>query len=163
MRRVLLTLTIVGLLGTAGWWGLHSIPASIGYDLEAEFETVPPNDERLEQWLGSQPGVATTVVKRERAGARWRVEVIYVITRDGWGQPRLPDLNAAAAELGYGKPDGRFRDSPRYILRRPNPWGRPRHQNAKRNGRGVDWTWLRPVRECLAHPSRVVVAELAAT
>jgi hypothetical protein len=108
----MITVAVLALLGSAAWVGLHWIPADFGYDLEAHFETVLPDDEALAQWARSQPGVYLAHAQREQLGSRWRVEVLFGITRNGWGQPTLPDVDKAAAELGYRGPDGPFRRTP---------------------------------------------------
>ena len=113
LRRGLITILVLALIVAAGWCGLHWIPADFSYGLEARFESVPPDDEALAQWVRSQPGVYLAHVQRQQIGGRWRVEVIFGITRNGWGQPPLPDLNKGAADLGYRGEDGPFRDSPR--------------------------------------------------
>jgi hypothetical protein len=112
-RRVLITVVVLASIGAAGWYGLHWIPTDSSYGLEAQFESVPPNDERLTQWVRSRPGVYLAHAQRQQVGGRWRVEVIFGITRNGWAQPRLPDLESAAAELGYCGANGPFLDSPR--------------------------------------------------
>ena len=112
VRRLLLAVTVLAALGVAGWYGLHWVPADFSYGLETEFATVPPDDEALAAWIRSQPGVYSAHVQRVRAGNSWRLEVIFGITRNGWGQPPLPALDAAAAEFGYRDAAGPFRDSP---------------------------------------------------
>jgi|SRR5690242_14795966 hypothetical protein len=111
MRRVLVVVAVLAAVGAAGWWGLHWIPFDMGYSLEAEFESVPPDDEPLQRRVRSHPGVYLAGVNRQRVGHRWRIEVIFGLSRNGW-EPRLPDLDAATADLGYRGPDGPFRFSP---------------------------------------------------
>jgi hypothetical protein len=114
VRRALITTVVVLVaVGAAGWYGLHWIPFDSGYGLEAEFVAVPPDDEALAAWVRAQPRVYVAYVNRKRVGDRWRVEVLFGITRNGWGQPPLPALDAAAADFGYRGPAGPFRDSPR--------------------------------------------------
>jgi hypothetical protein len=108
VRWLLLVVSVLALVGPAGWYGLHCMPADFAYGLEAEFLSVPPDDEPFREWVRSQPGVYLAAVQRHPAGARWRVEVIFGMSRNGWGQPPLPDLDGAAAQLGYRGP---FRDS----------------------------------------------------
>jgi hypothetical protein len=113
MRRALLVIVALGAVVTAGWYGLHWVPRDVSYGLEAEFTTVPADDEALAAWVRSHPGVYLAHAQRERVGDRWRVEVIFGMTRDGWSGPPVPGLDAVAAELGYRGASGPFRDSPR--------------------------------------------------
>lgn len=56
--RILLVATIVLV---AGYFGLREaagyLPVSFGYCVEAEFESLPPDDRALESWMQEQPGV----------------------------------------------------------------------------------------------------------
>jgi hypothetical protein len=113
MRGLLFAVAAIALVGVAGWYGLHWIPADFGYELEGEFASCPRDDEPLARWLRSQPGVYLAHVQRQRVGNGWRVQVFLGITRNGWGEPPLPDLEMAAAKLGYRGASGRFHDSPR--------------------------------------------------
>lgn len=115
LRRMLVAVAVIAVLGFAGWYGLHWIPADFSYRLETEFATVPADDEPLSDWVRSQPGVWLANVQRQPVGERWRVEILFGITQNAWQrqQPPLPDLDAAAASLGYSGPSGRFKDSPR--------------------------------------------------
>jgi hypothetical protein len=113
MRRVLIAVAVLAAVAAAGWYGQHWLPADVSYALDAEFAAVPADDEALAAWVRAQPGVYLALVQRERVGDRWRVEVIFGITRNGWQQPPLPDLDRGADELGYRGPAGRFRDSSR--------------------------------------------------
>ncbi len=61
-------------------------------------------------WMLSQPGIVKAFVNRERIGERWRIEVILVQVRNGWGPP-LPALDESAAILGYRGASGPFRPS----------------------------------------------------
>jgi hypothetical protein len=112
VRRALVSIVVFAAVGTAGWYGLHWVPADYSYGLEAEFADAPPDDEALAAWVRLQPGVHLAHARREQVGDRWRVVVILGVTRNGWGQPPLPDLDDATAELGYRGQAGRFRDSP---------------------------------------------------
>lgn len=113
MRWALTVVVILTALGLSGWYGMDRVPVDFSYGLEAEFIDVPPDDDSLSAWVRSQPGVYRSHVQRVRVGDRWRVEVIFGIIRDSSGQPLLPDVDTAAAELGYRGSAGRFRDSPR--------------------------------------------------
>jgi hypothetical protein len=96
----------------AGWAWLMSLPASLGYTVEAEFTELPPDDTALENWLLSQPGVASAFVG-QRAGDPKVLVIHLLMTRNSWGQPPLPDFEAKCEELGYRGREGRFRDSTR--------------------------------------------------
>lgn len=94
----------------AAWHGLHSIPASIGYEVEADFAEVPPDDGALEAWLRSHPGVWSASVSRHPVGGRTRLWVLVGMTRDGFGRPPFPDLGGACADFGYRGQAGPFHD-----------------------------------------------------
>jgi hypothetical protein len=113
VRRILLLLAVLAAVITAGWYGLHWIPYDVSFGAQTTFAIVPADDQALAKWVRSQPGIWLAGENRwhEKDG-RWRVEIIFGISRNGWG-PSPPDLNAAAAELGYMGPEGPFRDSPR--------------------------------------------------
>lgn len=106
---VFLIVLLIFILGASGYYFLHFIPGDIAYGREAEFEYVPPSDERLEKWVRAQPGVYIAYVQRRPLEKGYRVEVTFGMTRNGFGQPPLPDLDSAAAEFGYRNPDGPFR------------------------------------------------------
>ena len=109
-RLVFITVTLSAVLA-ALWCGLHFVPADFAYTVEAEFAAVPADDERLEEWLRSQPGFYLAHVERQPIGNRWRLVVTFGMSRDGWGHPPLPDLEGKCAELGYRGQGARFRDS----------------------------------------------------
>ncbi|MFO0810778.1 MAG: hypothetical protein U0746_19280 [Gemmataceae bacterium] len=111
VRRALIVLAVLTATLGAAWYALHWIPFDLGYAREAEFASVPPDDDRLQQLVRSHPGVYLAYVNRHPVGDRWRIEVVFGLSRNGW-KPRLPDLDAAAASLGYRGPDGPFRYSP---------------------------------------------------
>lgn len=108
-KKPLIALAVVAAVLTAAWAGLKSIPASLGYDVEAEFSEIPPNDDALEEWLRTQPGVVRAFVG-QREGEPKVLVVSFIMVRNGWGPP-LPDLDAKCDELGYRGRVGRFRDS----------------------------------------------------
>jgi hypothetical protein len=94
--------------------GIRSIPVSYSYGVVTEFDVVPPNDQALDDWIRAQPGVVVHMagVNRTRVGERWLIEVNYGISRNGWGEPPLPDLDAACAALGYRGQAAPFRSVP---------------------------------------------------
>jgi hypothetical protein len=85
---------------TAAWAGLKTLPASIGYEVEADFRSMPKGDEALTKHLLAEPGM-TRVVVGTRAGEPNTLVVIFVIVRNSWGRPPLPDIDAICRELGY--------------------------------------------------------------
>ena len=99
------------LLG-AGWYGLKSIPYSVGYQVEAEFAAFPPDDRPLEDWLRTQPGVVYGNVG-QRKGEPNILVVSVTMVRDGWGRTPYPDLSAKCDELGYRGRKAPFRGSTR--------------------------------------------------
>lgn len=78
---------------------------SVGYNICAEFASMPADDEALEQWLRTQPHVHNVYAKRDGR----RLEVFYIINRSPF--ERLPDVQAQCAVLGYAGQVGPFRDS----------------------------------------------------
>jgi hypothetical protein len=113
MRRAVIVLTVIAVVVVAGWFGLHWIPYDVSFGVQTRFQSVPADEQTLAKWARSQPGVYRAGENREQEkDGRWRVEIIFGMSRNGWG-PSPPDLNAAAASLGYQQPDAPFRDSPR--------------------------------------------------
>jgi hypothetical protein len=91
--------------------GVHLIPASWSYDVEAEFTSLPADDHELEAWLKAQPGVVPHSVSVSRKQGAPNVVVIgFVIVRPEWGNPPVPDMEAACARLGYRGHVGKFKD-----------------------------------------------------
>lgn len=107
--KVFLIVFLISILGAAGYYLHLFIPGDIGYGREAEFEFVPPSDEPFKEWVRAQPGVYLVYVQRRPLEKGYRVEVTFGMTRNGFRQPPLPDLDSAAAEFGYRNPDGPFR------------------------------------------------------
>lgn len=110
-KKLLVTLAVVAVLLTAVWAGLKSIPVSLLYWVETEFQELPENDDALTAWLAAQPGVIHAFVG-QRKGEPNTLVVSFGMARTGWGPP-FPDLEAKCRELGYRGPTGLFRDSPR--------------------------------------------------
>ena len=113
MRRALMALSTVVAIIALGWLGLHWIPYDVSFGRQTRFHSVPAEDQALATWVRSQPGVYMAAENRwnDKEG-RWRVEIIFGMSRNGWG-PSPPDLDAGAASMGYERPEGPFRDSPR--------------------------------------------------
>ena len=90
---------------------ISTIPASYGYTVEAQFSKLPPNDTELKDWLARQPGVIdrTIHIKRSNGG---KVRILLIISRNVWGNPPFPDLDAACESLGYSGPNHEFKDVP---------------------------------------------------
>ena len=109
---LLLGIVVLGALLVALWAGLNSIPVSRGYEVEAEFAELPPDDTTLEDWLAAQPGVARVIVG-QRTGEPNVLVILLIVVRTGWDQTPFPDLNAKCDELGYKGRVGMFRDSPK--------------------------------------------------
>ena len=107
---MVLGLLIIALV-VGAYYGLLAIPASVGYCLEARFETLPPDDKRLKAWVQSQSGVVPHTVWISRFDPdRKLLGITFIQVRNGFGQPPLPDVDGACETLGYANPDGPFRD-----------------------------------------------------
>ena len=102
-------LLLVLVLGE-GWWLAHKIKSSNGYNVQAEFAQLPPNDEALEEWLRQQPGVVEHAVHVERNGQN--VRVFFIIVQNLRKQPPFPRLEEQAAVLGYADIKATWHDSP---------------------------------------------------
>jgi hypothetical protein len=114
-KKAIKWLGIVAVLGAAllagRYWLLRSVRASLSYCMEAEFARLPPDDDRLVEWLKVQPGVvAHTVLVRRFGGEGKQLEVGFLQVRSLAGDPPFPDLDRKCRELGYRAPDGPFRD-----------------------------------------------------
>ncbi len=109
----LVVVALVFLSGVAAYHVFtHTVHASMGYCLEARFETLPPDDEPLKAWLRAQPGIVPHTVAVGRFDPDEKLLVVmFTQVRNLANEPPLPDLDAACQRLGYGQPDGRFRDS----------------------------------------------------
>ena len=111
--RWLLAFAVVAAMLYVGWWYLcSSLYASIGYEVEAEFAELPPDDTALQAWLKQQPGVIPTLTYVQRTGPSKKVlQVNVVMSRNLLGEPPIPDLEKTCAELGYRGQRDRFRDT----------------------------------------------------
>src|SRR5580700_6921113 len=110
MRRAVAIVVVAAIVAAAGWYGLHWIPADFSYVKDDEFESVPHDEHTLAKWVRENHHVWFAGENREWMGDRWRVEISFGMTRNGWGQPPLPDLDVAAGQLGYRVPKRRFRN-----------------------------------------------------
>ncbi|MBX9626295.1 MAG: hypothetical protein K2X82_21025 [Gemmataceae bacterium] len=97
-RRVAVVLLVLGGAAAAGVYGLRQLPASISYQVTAEFDALPPTDEPLEEWLRAQPGVVKAFANRRGQ----TVEVIWIMTQSaGPRLPPTPDVAVEFERLGY--------------------------------------------------------------
>jgi hypothetical protein len=104
-------LLIIAVAWGAYYWFIHSVHASLGYCLEAKFESFPPNDRELKKWLQAQPGIVPHHVAIGRFDRDKKLLCIaFTQVRNLAGKPPIPDVDAACERLGYVKPDGPFRD-----------------------------------------------------
>ena len=110
LRWLLACGAVVALL-YAGWWYLCEsvLYASIGYEVEAEFAELPPDDTVLTEWLKQQPGVINVGVDRPKSPKELRVFVL--MSQNLHRKPPFPDLEKACAERGYRGQVTRFRDT----------------------------------------------------
>ena len=99
LKAVIITLVIVAIVGVSGWKVARIIKPSVGYDVQAEFTQLPPNDEALESWFKLQSGVVEHTVHIERQGNV--VHVMFITSRDLLGDPPFPNFQQQAATLGY--------------------------------------------------------------
>jgi hypothetical protein len=85
----------------AGFLFALYIPITTSYVVPAEFDSMPPDDVSLLQWLASQPGVVGQSVHIERPPGTKVVKAHFRMTRPLLGEPSLPDVDQAWAHLGY--------------------------------------------------------------
>ena len=110
-RLALAALLAVATLAFAALRHLARFGASIGYDVRADFTTVPADDANLESWLKSQPGIIPdTVTIRRVDGTPTTLEVFFIQSRNLFGHPPIPPLDTTCQRLGYSGPNSRFRD-----------------------------------------------------
>ncbi|MFO0805732.1 MAG: hypothetical protein U0791_21730 [Gemmataceae bacterium] len=106
--RILLVATIVLV---AGYFGLREaagyLPVSFGYCVEAEFESLPPDDRALESWMNEQPGVLPKMMCRGGPENK-SLRIMFIHARRIRERP--VNLDEACARLGY-VPKDRFRDN----------------------------------------------------
>ncbi|HVS72309.1 MAG TPA: hypothetical protein VHQ47_13725 [Phycisphaerae bacterium] len=108
----ILALLVIGVV--EGLWLLSTTPASYGYSVEAQFSSLPANDEALAGWLKARPGVVARSVHVERGGEDGKVlRVKFIQSRGLWGRPATQGLDQACRELGYGGVVEGFHDAER--------------------------------------------------
>jgi hypothetical protein len=109
----LLPVLLVAALGLGAWeWFTHSFHVSVGYCVEARFETAPANDRELRKWLESQPRMVPGKVLIGREGPDKQVlRVMFIRTPNLARDPPFPDLAGACRTLGYSGAEFTFRDS----------------------------------------------------
>lgn len=102
-RALIITLLVAGGLVVAGWLALRQIPASFGYGIRVEFDTLPANDKPLEEWMKAQPGVVEHTVHVARNGNS--VGMLWIMTQSiGPRGPPVPDFRTAFERFGYKGP-----------------------------------------------------------
>lgn len=88
----------------------HFVYVPFGYSLVATFAKLPPDDERLTEWLKVQPGVSEhTVLVQRIAANNQTLKVIFVQVHNSAHEPALPDLDAQCAAMGYHGQEEPFR------------------------------------------------------
>ena|SRR5262245_45910221 len=109
--RWLFAFAVVAAMLYVGWWSLCEFVfhASIGYEVEAEFAELPPDDAALEAWLKQQPGVL--IVEVTRIESRKAIRIFLLMGQNLHYKPPVPNLEQACAELGYRGQRDRFRDT----------------------------------------------------
>jgi hypothetical protein len=113
LRTFLVVMTILSLALMAGaHWLRENAFASIGFCVEARFETLPADDQRLIDWLKTEPGIVAHSVTVERIGDdKKSLRVHFIQSRNVIKQDRpFPNFDAQCVKLGYLGPDGTFRD-----------------------------------------------------
>jgi hypothetical protein len=90
----------------------RNVHVSLIYCVEARFDTMPPNDKALADWLRSQPGVVphTVAIGRFEQGGKL-LYVRFLQSRNMAGEPPFPDLDGRVSALAYAESDGPFRDA----------------------------------------------------
>jgi hypothetical protein len=73
--------------------------ASIGFSLKAHSMLLPADDNELEKWLKSQPGVVPWTV-RVRRNHKW-LHVSFILSQNLLRNPPLPNLSQACSTMGY--------------------------------------------------------------
>jgi len=92
----------------AVWCACHLVRASYGFEVRAQFDSLPLSDEELVEWLRLQPGVVPHTVWTARDGTALRV--VFIQVRNIVGHPPFPALEEECAKLGYKGADAMFRD-----------------------------------------------------
>ncbi len=92
------------------YWLNHLIQIPYGYTVQADFDTLPPDDRALKSWLLVQPGIVAHTVHFGRVGPdRKIVRIMFTQVRNQAGDPPFPDFDKACRELGYTGGSSRFR------------------------------------------------------
>jgi len=112
LRTLFLLVSVLAVLcGLLSWSWFHfatSVHVASKYSIETTFETMPKDDEGLENWLQGQPGIMAGTVSVDRPGSD-KLIVHFVMARNKAGHPGLPDLEGKCKALGYAG-GGIFRD-----------------------------------------------------
>jgi|GEM_PF-3655855 len=95
-----LLIAMVAALGAGFLFALY-VPVTTNYVVQAEFDSMPPDDVALLTWLASEAGVVGQSVHVERPPGTKVVKVPFRMTRPLLGEPSLPDVEQAWAHLGY--------------------------------------------------------------
>jgi hypothetical protein len=113
-KRVVVLVTLAVAMASLAIAGLGLVPASRGYCVEARFSTAPDNDEALERWLRTQPGVVEHTVHVARTPTTPpKLVLTFIMVQNCWLKPSFPDLKSIAIELGYAIDRDGFRDQDR--------------------------------------------------
>ena len=98
-----------GLLYAGCYQARRAVEVPYSFAVEARFTDLPADDRPFADWLEAQPGVMRGVgIGRLGDG---RVLVLFRLSRNLLGEPPIPRIDEAAADLGYT--GGPFRDAPR--------------------------------------------------
>ena len=108
MKLIFGFLVLLALVGVI-FAGLLSIPASCSYQVTAMAKTLPPDENAFESWIKNQPGVVDHTVNVHRTDSN-KITITFIMTRNGWGYPRFPDLETASAGFGYDIGENHFAD-----------------------------------------------------
>lgn len=112
-KRAIRILCFVAIVLVAGYFGLReavrSMHVSFGYCVEAEFESLPPDDSALVEWMKLQPGVVQRTLATCRGGPENKsLRIMFIQVHRVRERP--VDLNDACARFGYVVKE-RFRDN----------------------------------------------------
>jgi hypothetical protein len=99
-KGLVAALMFVGGCVACGWCVLRQVKASIGYSIRVDCESLPPDDEAIEQWLKTQPGIVERTATVHRDGKSVRMGWIMVQSI-GPRKPPVPDIRAALERFGY--------------------------------------------------------------
>lgn len=90
-----------------------SMPTPFIVDLQAEFDSLPPNDDELEAWLNAQPSIFRAHCER-KSKSLLRISFTHERSALGalLGKSPFPDVEAACDQLGYKGRKEPFEDTP---------------------------------------------------